>query len=259
VWIIGAGPAGLTAAYEAQRLGHDVSVFDQGNAAGGNILYACKAPHKEIYLGWIQWLTRQVEQSGVSIRTGTQITEAMIAEEKPERVILATGGEKIIPAIPGIDLPHVVDAWQILDGRVAPGRSALVVGGGLIGMETACFLAARGCVVTLIEQMPSSPVPKFTSHGYSLHKYLREKASILRFGCSLKTIQPDSVTLIVNDQEEQQSGFDHVVLAVGMRPRNALKAYLEESATPHTVVGDALKVRRIMEATEEGAKAAWEL
>ena len=63
----------------------------------------------------------------------------MIQEGNPEAVILAVGGEKIIPDIPGIDLPHVCDAWQILSGEVAPKKHALVIGGGLIGMETADF------------------------------------------------------------------------------------------------------------------------
>jgi hypothetical protein len=67
------------------------------------------------------------------------------------------------------------------------------------------------------------------------------------------------VTIVSNDQEERLVGFDQVVLAVGMKPRDGLKKYLESSGIRHFVVGDALAVRRIMEATEEGAKAAWEL
>ncbi|MFZ1983403.1 MAG: FAD-dependent oxidoreductase [Desulfatitalea sp.] len=259
VWIIGSGPAGLTAAFEAKRLGHAVTLFEKEPQAGGNILYACKAPHKEIYLDWIQWLARQVEKSGVTIRTGTPVTDAMLAAEKPEAVILAVGGEKIVPPIAGIDQHHVHDAWQILGETIRPGKNALVVGGGLIGMETACFLASKGAGVTLIEQLPSTPVPRATSHGYSLHKYLREKSCLLRFGCTLKSIHPDSVTLVNNGQEEQVTGFDQIVIAVGMRPRNDLKEALKQSGIRHTVVGDALKVRRIMEATEEGAKAAWDL
>jgi 2,4-dienoyl-CoA reductase-like NADH-dependent reductase (Old Yellow Enzyme family)/thioredoxin reductase len=259
VWVIGAGPGGLTAAQEANRLGHDVTLFEKEDLPGGNILFACKAPHKEIYLDWIQWLARQVKQSGVAIQTGTTVTPDMLAEGNPEAVILATGGEKIIPPIPGIDHPHVHDAWQILGESVKPGKNALVVGGGLIGMETACFLASKGANVTLVEQMPSSPVPRYTSHGYTLHKYLREKGCRLRFGCTLKAIHADAVTLVTGDEEETPADFDQVVLAVGMRPQNALRAHLEASGIRHTVIGDALQVRRIMEATEEGAKAAWDI
>lgn len=259
VYIIGAGPAGLIAACEAQRIGHQVTLFEKEPQAGGNILFACKAPHKEIYLEWIQWQIRQVEASGASIRTDTNVTEEMLAQEKPDHIILATGGEKLVPPINGIDLPHVYDAWQILGETIAPGEKALVVGGGLIGMESASFLAARGSHVTLIEQLPSSPVLKATSHGYSLHKYLREKQCMLRFGCALKTIQSQSVIISVDNQEEELTGFDQIVIAVGMKPRMELKRYMQENNIPHTIVGDALQVRRIMEAVEEGAQAAWAL
>ncbi len=259
VWIVGAGPAGLIAAYEAQRVGHQVSLFEKEVKPGGNILYACKAPHKEIYLDWIEWQIRQVEKAGVNIQTGITVTAEMIEQSQPEAVILAAGGEKIIPPIDGVDGPHVYDAWQILGEEIPVEKKALVVGGGLIGMETACFMAQKGCDVTLIEQLPSSPVLKATSHGYSVHKYLQEKKSLLRFGCTLKNIQSDGVTVTSNDQEEQLTGFDQVIIAVGMRPRSDLKSFLEQSGIQYAIVGDALKVRRIMEATEEGAQAAWNL
>ncbi len=259
VWIIGAGPAGLTAAYEAKRLGHEVSLFEKEDDTGGNILFACKAPHKEIYLDWIRFLAKQVKEAGVAIQTGTEVTEAMIDEGTPDAVILAIGGEKIIPPIEGADLPHVFDAWQILGESIQTGRNVLVIGGGLIGMETACFAAAKGSDVTLIEQLSASPVPRYTSHGYSLHKYLRQAGALLRFGCSLKSIRENEVVVQCGESEEVLSGFDQVVMAVGMTSRNQLKEYLKQKDIRHTVIGDALKVRRIMEATEEGAKAAWEL
>lgn len=259
VWIIGAGPAGLTAAFEAKRLGHEVTLFEKEPQAGGNIRYACKAPHKEVYGEWIDWLIRQVEKAGVTIRTGTPMTGEMLAAGHPDAVIVAVGGDKIVPPIPGLDAPHVFDAWQILGENISPGKNVMVVGGGLIGMEVACFLAARDSQVTLIEQLPSSPVLKATSHGYSLHKYLREKGCLMRFGCSLKSVRADSVTLINAGNEETASGFDQIVIAVGMRPRRGLEETLKHHGLRHVIIGDALKVRRIMEATEEGAKAAWDL
>ncbi len=259
VWIIGAGPAGLTAAYEAKRLGHEVSLFEKEDDAGGNILFACKAPHKEIYLDWIQFLAKEVRNAGVDIQTGTTVTETMIDKGAPDAVVLAIGGEKLIPAIEGGKLPHVCDAWQILGESTQTGKNVLVIGGGLIGMETACFAAARGSDVTLIEQLSASPVPRYTSHGYSLHKYLRQAGALLRFGCTLKSIRENEAVVQCAESEEVLSGFDQVVMAVGMTSRNQLKEHLKQKNIRHTVVGDALKVRRIMEATEEGAKAAWEL
>ena len=91
----GAGPAGLTAACEAARLGHDVTLFEKEMAAGGQLRYASKAPFKKVYGEWGEWLEKQAGKMGIKIQTGTEITEAMISEERPEAVILAGGGEKI--------------------------------------------------------------------------------------------------------------------------------------------------------------------
>ncbi|MFW6335073.1 MAG: FAD-dependent oxidoreductase, partial [Desulfosalsimonas sp.] len=259
VWIAGAGPAGLIAAYEAKRLGHDVTLFEKEAEAGGNILYACKAPHKEIYYDWIKWQTRQTEKAGVEIRTNTSLTSEMAAEQGPEAVILALGAEKIIPQIPGIDLPHVYDAWQILGESIAPGKNVLVIGGGLVGMETACFLASKNSSVTLVEQLETPPVPKYTSHGYTLHKYLRENKCEMRFGTKVNSISRESVNVEAGGESQDLAGFDQVVSAVGMKPRNGLEQKLQDRNIPCSVVGDAKQVRRIMEAVEEGARAAWEL
>ncbi|MFP4257175.1 MAG: FAD-dependent oxidoreductase [Desulfobacterales bacterium] len=259
VWIAGAGPAGLIAAYEAKRLGHDVTLFEKEAEAGGNILYACKAPHKEIYYDWIKWQIRQTEKAGVEIRTNTSLTSEMAAEQGPEAVILALGAEKIIPQIPGIDLPHVYDAWQILGESIAPGKNVLVIGGGLVGMETACFLASKNSSVTLVEQLETPPVPKYTSHGYTLHKYLRENKCEMRFGTKVNSISRESVNVEAGGESQDLAGFDQVVSAVGMKPRNGLEQELQDRNIPCSVVGDAKQVRRIMEAVEEGARAAWEL
>ncbi len=258
VWIIGAGPAGLTAAYEAARLGHKATLFEKEERAGGQILYACKAPYKDLYGEWISWLIAQVESLGVSIQTNTQVTDSMLSEGNPEVVILASGAEKVIPPIPGIDLPHVCDAFQILGEEVPAAENVLVVGGGLIGMETADFLIAKGSSVTLVEMLSRSPVTKFASHGYMLHKRLREGGCRLLFDTRLESIREDSVTVVSKD-EEQTISTDQVVIAVGTKSRNELKETLQDKGIRHFVVGDTSQVRRIMEATEEGAKAAWEI
>jgi len=257
VWVIGAGPAGLTAAYEAKRLGHTVSLFEKQEKAGGQLHFASKAPFKNIYGEWIEWLIGQVEKAGVTIQTQTEVTEAMIEEGQPDTVILAIGGDKIIPDIPGLDLPWVCDAWQILGSSVKPGKNVVVVGGGLIGMETADFLSDKGARVTLIEMLDKSPVTRFTSHGYMLHKRLRDTGCKICLKTALKSIQEQSIIVQIDGQQEEISPVDQLVLAVGMKPRNTLKPFLKEKKIQHYVVGDAQEVRRIIEATDEGAKAAW--
>ena len=257
VWVVGAGPAGLTAAYEAARLGHQVSLFEKEDRPGGQMVYASRPPHKEVYGQWISWLVDQVEDSGVKIQTGTKVTEDMIDEGRPDVVILAVGGEKIVPDLPGIDRPMVCDAWQILDGRVEPQKNALVVGGNLIGMETADFLIDRGSKVMLIEMLERSPVTKLASHGYMLHKRLRDGGARLMFGAKLESIDERSASLTIEGRTETVSPVDQVVLAVGLKPGDGLKSYLEKRDLRHYIVGDAVEPRRIIEAVEEGARSAW--
>jgi len=259
VWVVGAGPGGLTAAYEAARLGHRVTLFEKEKETGGQLRFASKAPSKDHYGVWSAWLTSQAKKMGVILQIGTEVTERMISERNPEAVILATGGEQIKPDIPGIDLPLICNAWQILSGEVPPGKQAIVIGGGLIGMETADYLCQKGTKVTLIEVLKHSPVLKITSHGYMLHTRLKQGGCRLLFNTSLKKIDESSVTLLIDDKEQILSPVDQVVIAVGLKPRSELKEILQSSKIRHFIIGDALQPRRIIEATEEGARAAWSL
>jgi NADPH-dependent 2,4-dienoyl-CoA reductase/sulfur reductase-like enzyme len=259
VWVVGGGPAGLTAAYEAARLGHEVDLFEKEDACGGQLRFAGKSPFKGAYEGWVSWLFAQVKNLGVNIHLGTEVTDSMIQEGNADGVILAVGGEKILPDIPGIHHPHVFDAWQILSGEAVPKSHALVIGGGLIGMETADFLCRKGTQVTIVETLQRSPVLKITSHGYMLHTRLREARCNLLFHTTVKQISPSSVTILNRGAEEVLSPIEQVVIAIGLKPREGLKKILAAKGIRHFVVGDAVSPRRIIEATGEGAQAVWDL
>jgi pyruvate/2-oxoglutarate dehydrogenase complex dihydrolipoamide dehydrogenase (E3) component len=183
----------------------------------------------------------------------------MVSERKPEVVILASGGEPIKPDIPGVDFPFVCHAWQVLEGRVPPGRHAVVIGGGLVGMETADYLSHQGAQVTLVEVLKRSPVLKITSHGYMLHTRLKESKCRLLFNTVVKKIEESSVSVLIDGKEEILSPVDQVILAVGLQPSKDLKDFLQTKKIRHFIIGDALEPRRIIEATEEGARAAWNI
>lgn len=259
VWVVGAGPGGLTAAYEAARLGHRVTLFEKNRETGGQLRFASKAPFKDQYEIWSRWITGQAKKMGVTFRMGTEVTDKEIAEGKPETVVLATGGEPVKPEIPGIDLPMVAGAWQVLNGSVPPGKSPLIMGAGLIGMETADFLLKKGAQVTLVEALKRSPVLKITSHGYMLHTRLREGGCRFLFNAKVTRIAENGVTVLTEGGEKTLSPVDQVIIAVGLKPRDDLKEILEARKIRYFVVGDALQPRRIIEATEEGARAAWNI
>jgi pyruvate/2-oxoglutarate dehydrogenase complex dihydrolipoamide dehydrogenase (E3) component len=226
---------------------------------GGQLRFASQAPFKDQYGIWASWLTSQAKKIGVIMRTGTEVTESMISQGNPEVVILAPGGEQIKPDIPGIDLSLVSYAWQVLEGSVPLGKHAVVIGGGLIGMETSDYLCQKGTQVTLVEVLKRSPVLKITSHGYMLHTRLKEAGCRLLFNTAVKKIEESSVTVLVEGSEQILSPVDQVIIAVGLKPNDDLKEILQAKKIRHFIIGDAREPRRIIEATEEGARAAWNL
>ncbi len=260
VWVVGSGPGGLTAAFEAARLGHQVTVFEKEKETGGQVKYAAKAPHKSVYGKFIRTLAANCLKKGVTIKTGTEVTEAMIEAGKPDVVILATGADKSTCPAEGITSSVVCDAWQILDGEVAPKDHVVVIGGGLVGMETADYLREKGVKdITLVEMMGTSPVLALAAHGYMLHKRLRAEGVKLMFDTTVKSIEEGSVVVTKGGEDRKIEPVSQVIVAVGVTPRTALKDMLQEKGIRHFIIGDAFAPRRIIEATTEGAKAAWDI
>jgi 2,4-dienoyl-CoA reductase-like NADH-dependent reductase (Old Yellow Enzyme family)/thioredoxin reductase len=257
VWVVGAGPGGMTAACEAARLGHKVTLFEKEGETGGLVRTGSRAPYKKAYADWIDWLTRQVEKMGVKILTDSPVTDAMIKEERPEVVILGTGGESIIPDIQGIDRENVCDALEILSGKINPGNNVVIIGGGQTGMETADFISGKASTVKIVEMLRRSPVLKLTSHGYMLHKRVREAGCQLITNATVTKIERDAVVTLTEGEEKILTPVDQVIVAAGIKPLDTLKKTLEEENIRHFIIGDVLKARRIIEATDEGAKAAW--
>ena len=258
VWVIGSGPGGLTAAYEAARLGHRVILFEQEKETGGQIRFAEKAPHKSAYGTWIRTLTAKCRKKGVDIRTGTELTEEMIVQENPDVVILAIGADKSTCPVEGISSSVVCDAWQILNGDVVPKDHVVVIGGGLVGMETADFLCEKGVKdVTLVEMLANPPVPPVSAHGKMLHRRLGAAGAKLMFNTTVKAIEQGSVLVSTNGKEQKLEPVNQVIVAIGVTPRNTFKDMLREKGIRHFIIGDASTPRRIIEATTEGASAAW--
>jgi 2,4-dienoyl-CoA reductase-like NADH-dependent reductase (Old Yellow Enzyme family)/thioredoxin reductase len=260
VWVVGSGPAGLTAACEAARLGHKVTLFEKEMETGGQIRYAQKAPHKAVYGKWIRTLTARARKKGVDLRTGTEVTEQMIERRSPEVVILAIGADKAACPAAGITMSVVCDAWQILNGEVAPKDDAVVVGGGLVGMETADFLCEKGVRnVTLVEMLAKPPVRPVSAHGTMLHRRLTISGVHLMFNTIVKEIKEGAVIVSRDGIEQKLEPVGQVIIAVGLKSRQDLKEMLARKKIRHFVVGDAKEPRRIIEATTEGALAAWQI
>jgi len=260
VWVVGGGPAGLTAALEAARLGHRVTLYERERQTGGNVRYAAMAPHKEVYDRYIQTLALKCRKQGVDIKLGVDVSEAMISEGKPDAVILAIGADKTSCPAEGINASVVCDAWQILDGSVKPKEHVVVIGGGLVGLETCDFLREKGVKdITMVEMLTNPPVLPRAAHGQMLYRRLQAAGVRLMFGAMVTRIEECAVEIKTKGEEAKLEPVDQVVVAIGVTPRTELKDMLEKKGIRHFVVGDAVAPRRIIEATTSGAKAAWDI
>ncbi|MFR9189807.1 MAG: FAD-dependent oxidoreductase [Anaerotruncus massiliensis (ex Togo et al. 2019)] len=136
VVVVGAGPAGLTAANELAARDFKVTVLEQGGAPGGQLILAAAPPLKEKMDWFIQYLTHQALQQGVDIRYNTRAAKEVIESFRPYAVFLATGAEAAAPRIPGSDSDTVTTVTPILTGeRTYAGKEVAVIGSGMTGLK----------------------------------------------------------------------------------------------------------------------------
>jgi pyruvate/2-oxoglutarate dehydrogenase complex dihydrolipoamide dehydrogenase (E3) component len=196
----------------------------------------------------------------VDIKTGIDVTEEMIKRGKPDAVILAIGADQASCPVEGITNSVVCNAWQILNGEIEPKDHVVIIGGGLVGMETAYFLCDKGIKdVILVEILAEPPVPPLTAHGTMLHRRLKAAGAKLMFNTTVKKVSKDTIIINTDGKEHKIAPVHQVIVAVGVKPRQALKEILKKENIRHFIIGDAIEPRRIIEATTEGAQAAWEI
>lgn len=152
VGIVGAGPAGMSAALVAAARGHSVTLFDKADRVGGQLNMAKMVPGKEEFVGLLDWYAAMIAETGVTLRLGVEVTAAELTEF--DEVILATG---VLPRDPGIPVegePHVVSYVDILTGRAEAGETVAIVGAGGIGFDVAEYLTSDESPATdLVEWM----------------------------------------------------------------------------------------------------------
>jgi pyruvate/2-oxoglutarate dehydrogenase complex dihydrolipoamide dehydrogenase (E3) component len=195
---------------------------------------------------------------GVEIEFNREVTPDYVAQKNPEAVILATGATPIIPDIPGVKGTNVVQANDVLMGKAKTGKRVAVVGGGLVGIETAEFLAQMGKTVTIIEMLEK------IAADVNLTQMLAYRDSIKELG--IYTYTKTKVTEITGNgvlanMENELIFFeaDTVVLAVGSRPNDFLAQKLSGLVPKVIAVGDCVRARRIIDAIHEGFHAAREI
>jgi 2,4-dienoyl-CoA reductase-like NADH-dependent reductase (Old Yellow Enzyme family)/thioredoxin reductase len=252
VMVVGGGPAGLEAATVAAERNHHVTLYERESRLGGQFNLAAKAPHKEDFVDVIRYLGLMAERAGVDIQLDTQVTPEMVATTKPDAVIMATGGIPLTIPFPGLEETHCLQASDLLDGKAEVETStAFVIGGGLVGLETADFLTARGVQVTLVEMIDQVGGDMDPLAKAMLTKRLIWHGVEINTGTKVLRMTGKKAFVQQNDQEFSIP-IETVVIAVGVRPDRTLSDALAESDLEVHIIGDAVEPRQALEAIREG-------
>jgi 2,4-dienoyl-CoA reductase-like NADH-dependent reductase (Old Yellow Enzyme family)/thioredoxin reductase len=261
--IAGGGPAGMQAALTAIQRGHHVALYEMTNHLGGMLVVGSRLPFKEDLKKYLEWLILQVEKSGATIRYNTEVTAEMVKKEEPDALIIAVGATPYIPNVPGIERTNVCWAGDVEAGKITVGESAVVVGAGLTGVETALGLAQQGKKVTLIEMMGTEAVMKDAAMitRYGLLNSLAENNVQIIPHTKLEAITETGIRAMDSRFNSKDYPADTIVLATGMKARkdkvNELRRLIPE--TEVFVIGDCYQPRNLVCATHDGFNSAVEI
>jgi NADPH-dependent 2,4-dienoyl-CoA reductase/sulfur reductase-like enzyme len=259
VLIVGGGPAGMEAARVTALRGHQVTLWEKESRLGGQLIPAAVPPHKDRIDALNQYLQTQMGKCNVKTELNKGATAATIDEFKPEVVILATGVNPLIPEIPGMGKAHVVQATDVLEGKVAVGNKVVIIGGETVGCETAEFLAEKGKKVTVARRGSKMALgvglilrPFFLSR-------LSEKGVTLLPEIRYNEVTSDGLVVTTKEGEKKTIEADTIVLAAGATPDQKLYEDIKGRVAEVHCIGDCIAPRKIREAITEGYRIGSEI
>jgi 2,4-dienoyl-CoA reductase-like NADH-dependent reductase (Old Yellow Enzyme family)/thioredoxin reductase len=263
VLIIGGGPAGMEAARVAALRGHHVVLYERECHLGGALAIAALPPGKE-KLNWItEYYIRELARLDVDIHLGEEVDATRVRYLAPDAVVLATGSKPTIPSIDGADGPGVIAAQELLallaEGVRTQdvhfeGRRVIIVGGGMLGLETAAHVSSQGGRATVLKRyqtIGSDIEPLYRDY---LLRQLNEQGVEIITQVTVESIQEEAVRIRDESGESRMIPADRVVLARGAEPADELVGELEGFRL--IVIGDALRPRKILDAIREGFETA---
>lgn len=266
VLVVGAGPAGMEAAYIAACRGHHVVLVDKQDQPGGQLRIASVPPAKQELTRVIKYQFSRLAEAGVDVRMGVELTAEDIQRDfAGYEVVLAYGAEPIVPGFM-TGFKQVMTADDLLAGRAFPGKKIVIVGGGSVGCETADYLAPlvndlapSNRDVTLIEMTRTLAANEGGAGRAVLVTRILDKGVHVLTEAKLAGVTEDTISYEKDGEEHVIEGADTLVLALGYRPNTALADALTGAGFACHVLGDSKQCGNLRDAIEAGYKAACEL
>lgn len=259
VAVIGGGPAGMQAALDAAQRGHKVTLFEQTDSLGGQIkLYCDTLWHKKEFRRYLDYMTRQVANAGVDIRLNTLATPEMISEMNPDAVIVAVGGEQIVPDIPGMGGKNVVMGWDVYGHLERIGKNAVIIGGGMAGCELGLYIAESGRQATVLGRNRYLAPKDCLSLRIHIQDWMKMNDVKAHPQTEVTKITQEGVYANTPDGERFFPA-DTVVICLGTKSRREERDKFKNIAFDVINIGDCYKASDMVNATDTGNAAALSL
>jgi 2,4-dienoyl-CoA reductase-like NADH-dependent reductase (Old Yellow Enzyme family)/thioredoxin reductase len=255
VMVVGGGLAGMEAARTARLRGHEVALYEKAEALGGQWTIAAAQPGKEIYRNLLCRLEQGISETGVKLHLNQEVSPDLARELAPDVLVLATGAFPQTLAVPGIKGSNVFQAVDVVQGKAQLGEKIVVIGGRLVGMEIALYLAEQGKSVSLVTAgRLGENGKKLEENLYrTLRNRLVERGIHLYPCCPLLEVREDGI--FVDDGGNLMFlEAETIILATGSLPRNEMVDELKSIVPEFYLIGDCKEPRDGLEAIHEGAE-----
>jgi 2,4-dienoyl-CoA reductase-like NADH-dependent reductase (Old Yellow Enzyme family)/thioredoxin reductase len=257
ILVVGAGPAGMEAARILKMRGHEVIICDENDELGGQMNISTKPPHKEELNNLLEFLSGQLRKLSIETVLGKRVDASAVKQFDSDVIILATGATPLIPKIRGINEENVVTAWNVLRGISEVGEEVIVAGGGMVGCETAEFLAEKSKKVVIVEMLDEAGCDMESVTRKIVLKRLAEKNVKILTNTVICDIMDEGI-LALNKKRNKMEVVkgESIVLALGAKPNDELAKELDGCVKELYLIGDCVKPRRISDAMLEGFDVA---
>jgi 2,4-dienoyl-CoA reductase-like NADH-dependent reductase (Old Yellow Enzyme family)/thioredoxin reductase len=255
VFVAGGGPGGMEAAIVAAKRGHEVTLFEKSGILGGALNFAKYVSFKQDLYKLIDAMSAEMRRLPVDVRMNTALTPEIAAAEKPDAIISAIGANAIRPSFPGIDRESVFMAEEV-DKGAPVGERVVIIGGGLVGVETALHLAYQGKKAVIVEMLPKIVSDANFRYARTYLWKIEETGIEVHTGAKCRGVTEAGVEVTDADGNDRLIPADTVVISVGMRPRENESETLRFCAPQFIPIGNCVRPGVVKDAIRAGYDAA---